>query len=585
MNKLNSIYCLIALLSVIFCSRSGVLSQVPYNSSYEEEASCRTEYITLFTDRNMYAVNERILFSAFYRQGWKPATDPWSKVLYVELVTPSGKQVTDGKFHLNAKGSSGYLQIPADLQTGNYYVRSYTRWMKNFGPQSYSYTPLKIINPFKKQVLKEDNESSGFYAGPVRMSFPGVQCRTSKKSYTPGEEVRLELGNNGSGNMPPGEYCLTVVYSGLCDTLNAQVDNGAIPGGGEFRFNYLPEIRGVSISGSVVNTEDQTPAPQVRMHFSTLGEQSDYFGTLTDEMGRFILNLPERTGTQELFVACEPSGDKEREIRIDHDFASDPVPFTTEQFTLSSNEKEAANRMALNMQLSNAYKVVQTDLSPESGKDSILPFYGMPTSSIILDDYIKLPNMNEVFVNIVPDVFVFYNDGEPYLNIYSSFHNVSIFPPLILIDNIPIFDHTAIFLIDPERIERIDVVNEVYVRGELMYGGMIFITSRRGDMAAIDLPSGSYFFDYQAFHPGNPQSQYSFPESIPETGNNPSDRIPDTRNTLLWVDKISFGPEEVKTVRFPASAQAGEYTILLRGVSPSGEIICGKSTFKVKNKE
>ena len=124
----------------------------------------------------------------------------------------------------------------------------------------------------------------------------------------------------------------------------------------------------------------------------------------------------------------------------------------------------------------------------------------------------------------------------------------------MLIDNIPIFDHKAIFSIDPERIERIEVINEIYVRGGLMYGGMIFITSRQGDMAAVDLPEGSYFFDYQAFHPENSQVQYT-----------PSERIPDTRNTLLWIDKISLDSEEKKTLQFPASSQSGEYIILVRG--------------------
>ena len=239
------------------------------------------------------------------------------------------------------------------------------------------------------------------------MEHPGVKCRTNKTSYAPGEEVRLELSHNVSDDLLPGEYCVTVVHAGLCDTLNAQINIGGTSRSRDFRFNYLPEIRGVSISGSVVNIEDQSPAPQVRLHFSSPGKQADYFGTLTDEKGRFILTLPDRTGTQELFVACEPSGDAEREIRIDQDFASDPIPFRTRQFTLSPHEKEAATRMVLNMQFSNAYKAEQTSPAPESDIDSVVPFYGIPTSTINLDEFIKLPTMNEVFVNLVPDVNIY----------------------------------------------------------------------------------------------------------------------------------------------------------------------------------
>jgi hypothetical protein len=102
---------------------------------------------------------------------------------------------------------------------------------------------------------------------------------------------------------------------------------------------------------------------------------------------------------------------------------------------------------------------------------------------------------------------------------------------------------------------------------------MIFLTSRQGDMAAVDLPEGSYFFDYQAFHPGDAQVQYT-----------PSERIPDTRNTLLWIDKISLDPDEMKTLQFTASPQTGEYIVLVRGVSPLGEMVYGMSTFNVERK-
>jgi len=102
---------------------------------------------------------------------------------------------------------------------------------------------------------------------------------------------------------------------------------------------------------------------------------------------------------------------------------------------------------------------------------------------------------------------------------------------------------------------------------------MLFLTSRQGDMAAVDLPEGSYFFDYQAFHPGDAQVQYA-----------PSDRIPDTRNTLLWIDKISLDPDEMKTLQIHAASQIGEYIILVRGVSTLGEIVYGMSTFNVERK-
>jgi len=571
MNNTRSRYALFSALLVVLGGTLSVSSQVPYDGAYLGEALRNPEYIILFTDRNIYAVNEQICFSSFYRHGPDLPEKSWSKVLYVELVTPSGTPVAKGKYRLNETGSSGTLQIPADATTGIYYLRSYTRWMQNFGSLSYCYTPLTIINPFTREVLTRNTESSGGDADLIRMSYPGFKCQANKASFAPGEEIRIELGRNGSDDTLPGEYCLTVVPAGMCDTLNAQVDNVNRWVSDDFRFNYLPEIRGVSISGSVVYIDDQAPAPRARLHFSSPGKPFDYFGTMTDDQGRFILTIPERTGTQEFLVACESTGDARTEIRIDQDFASDPIPFRTGQLTLSPLEKELASRMVINMQFSHIYKVKRTSPAPESDKNMSLPFYGKPTTSTKLSDFIKLPTMNEVFVNLVPDVFVYYNQGVPYLSIYSPSQSISLFPPLILIDGVPIFDQQDIFSIDPERIEKIEVLNDVYVRGGLIYGGMIFITTIQGDMAAVELPEGSYFFDYLAFHQGNIQIPYV-----------PSERIPDTRNTLLWIDKIRLDPDETRTIQFYAPSGKGEYHLILRGISSLGDVVCGVGTFRVE---
>ena len=415
------------------------------------------------------------------------------------------------------------------------------------------------------------DESSGVEADPIRMNLPGVQCKTNKTSYSPGEEVQLELSHTVSGNRLPGEYCITVAPAGLCDTLNAHIVIADTDK--DFRFNYLPDIRGLSISGSLINTEDQSPVPQTPIHISSLGERTDYFGTLTDNLGRFTLTLPDRTGNLELFVACEPSGDSKREIRIDHDFASGPVPFRTKPFTPSPDDREPASRMVFNMQLSKTFKFKEAGSASETKTDSF-PFYGRSKTTVILEEFVNLPTMNEVFVNLIPNVFVRYNRGEPYLHIESlSLRSISQFQPLILIDYIPVFDQKDLFSIDPSKIERIEVINDVYMKGELMYGGIIILKSKQGDMAAVNLPEGSYFFDYQGFHPENKRVPYS-----------PEERIPDTRNTQLWIDKISLDSDGKKTVQFPASAYPGVYHILIRGVSSRGEIACGMNTFRVEQK-
>ena len=584
MNKTNVTYHLIAIQIWLMASLQIITSQVPYNEIHREEALNNREEITLFTDRNIYAVNEQIYFCSFYRKNGRPVDEVWSKVLYVELVTASGRSVMRGKYYHDGEGSSGYLTIPEDALTGNYYLRAYTRWMRNFDPRYFCYIPLTIINPYKQAVLQEGDELSSVNVDRIRLNHRGAHCQTNKTTYVPGEDVQLELSRFGAEYSGLEEYCLTVVPAGLIDTQYAHIDINDPEMSEYFSFNYLPDIRGVSISGGVVNTEDQSPAPLTGLHFSLLGKQPDYLAVLSDEQGRFVLTIPERIGIQEFFVAYDPSDEIKREIRIDQDFSSDPIPFGTNPFVLTTEEKEMATRMVLNMQLSTAYVMPKVNPSTIPEPASFIPFYGKPKFNISIEEYIKLPTLTEFFVNLVPNVLVHYQRGDPYLEIASLYSIIALFPPLILIDQIPVFDQKTFLSLDPSKFDRIEVINEVFVKGEIRYGGIIIMTTKQGDMAGVDLPDGSYFFDYQTFHSGDLQAPDARFQTSLMNNSMQVKRIPDARNTLLWIDKISLGLNEKKTLKFRAASRDGEYLILVRGISSLGEIVYGVSTFKVEQK-
>jgi len=254
------------------------------------------------------------------------------------------------------------------------------------------------------------------------------------------------------------------------------------------------------------------------------------------------------------------------------------------------------------MQLLKAYN--SEELKPNTGQesDSLFRFYGKPEIIVIIDEYVKLPTMEEVLINLVPKVLILFKRGEPTLRIESLSGSIALFPPLVLVDNIPIFDLKSVLSIDPIKVERIEVVNEIYLKGGMGYGGIINITSVKKDMAAVDLPAGSYFFDYQTFSPGdskilisalqdsglnsglksgsNSGSKFG-PDSRLNSSNEP-DRIPDSRNTIVWMDRINPGEDGRINLHFSAPSNPGEYQILVRGRTNQGEIVQGVGSILVK---
>jgi hypothetical protein len=569
------------ILAILFGSIPGQLSaQTPFDESYQEVAAQIVEQVHLFTDRSLYAVDENINFVANLSISGLAEENLWSSVLYVELMATTGKPVAQGKYLLTDGRTEGTLHIPSEVLTGDYYLRSYTRWMRNSGPERFSYNALKIINPFRPEVSLHSEAEGPPVTFRKDSGQKGVlECITASEVYHSGEEVSLQL-KSAPVNLPDGlSCCVTVVPEGAINFLqlhHAESSAGDVQP--PFRVNFLPDLgSGVSISGTVVDP-DQNLVPYATLHFSLLGEVPDFFATMSDENGRFILATSAVAGEKkEFFVTPEQEEGRGLEVRIDQEYDSRTVAFPVENFQLAGDELEVARKIALQMQLSKAYLPDNTIFAKPAttvySEGSRIPFYGTRVKRLLIDDYVRLPNLEEVFINLVPEVQFYRKRGKKRIKIVSDNNSIGVFSPLIMIDHISVFDHEGLLALSPEKIERIDLINEVYLKGNVSFGGVLAIYSRKGDMAGIDLPKGSYFFDYQSF---NPPAGGSIQPPAPDT------RVPDTRNTIFWSGYQLLEKGSQVEIPFTAPTSPGNYVILLRGVSRNGEVFSASSTFRVE---
>lgn len=575
MCNIRSISPLLVLAAFIFAGTTSLFAQSAFDSTFNNEAGRVKEHLEVFTDRSIYVINERIRFRADHRVEGLEGEMPWSTILYAELVSASGQVLKGSKYPLVEGVGRGSLAIPSDVLTGHYYLRCYTRWMRNQGPASFSYLPIRIINPFKTEVAAYPNGNNGivrFDSTRYMRGLLGIENPTVESGRD--GEVSFHLSLPSTGYPESLSCCVTIVPVGAIDTLNGiitQAESGS--GTPEFSINYLPEIDGISLSGRVVHP-DGTPAPFTRVHFSMLGEDQDFFTTITDGHGRFVISTPDRAGDRELFVVPESPGENRVEVRIDQDFDQGKLRLPEQEFRLSDLEREVATQLAIRMQLARIFKERQGEepLITDSIKEVAIPFYGTPAFRLEMHEYVNLPSLEEVFINLVPDVFVLKKRGRKLFKINSDNSAIGIFPTLIMIDYIPVFDQEAVMALEPEKIRRIEVINEVYVKGDISFGGVISIFSLKGDMAGIDLAPGSYFFDFQSLEPVTLERP-----GQPE----PGDRIPDTRNTLLWLDDVSVEQGSSVEFRCKAPDQPGDYLVFVRGVTKQGRVHSATARFRI----
>ncbi|MBO2008340.1 MG2 domain-containing protein [Hymenobacter negativus] len=104
------------------------------------------EKLFLHLDRPLYLSGETMWFKAYAVDATYSRPLTLSSVAYVEVLDASQRPVLQGKVALAKATGQGSFVLPASLPAGNYTVRAYTSWMKNFSPEAYFHTTVTVIN-------------------------------------------------------------------------------------------------------------------------------------------------------------------------------------------------------------------------------------------------------------------------------------------------------------------------------------------------------------------------------------------------------------------------------------------------------
>jgi hypothetical protein len=113
---------------------------------YTERAVQEKMYVHL--DRPLYLIGETIWFKAYNLNAASHQFLDLSKIAYLEVLDADNNALIQTKFSLKDGKGNGSLLIPATIGSGQYKVRCYTNWMKNYGPDYFFESSISIVNPF-----------------------------------------------------------------------------------------------------------------------------------------------------------------------------------------------------------------------------------------------------------------------------------------------------------------------------------------------------------------------------------------------------------------------------------------------------
>ncbi len=120
------------------------------------------EKMFLHTDKSFYIAGEILWFKIYNVDANLHTPVDISKVAYVEVLSKDQKPMLQAKISLSGGSGSGSFFLPLSLSSGNYTLRAYTNWMKNFGADFYFEKNITIVNSLKTLSEKTTEGASNY---------------------------------------------------------------------------------------------------------------------------------------------------------------------------------------------------------------------------------------------------------------------------------------------------------------------------------------------------------------------------------------------------------------------------------------
>ena len=110
------------------------------------------EKLFVHTDKPLYLSGEQIWMKIYVTDAFFHKPCNLSKVAYIELIDKNKNSILQAKVSLEVGKGDAAIRIPVSVATGNYILRGYTQWMKNYSPDFYFEQQIEIINTLNENL-------------------------------------------------------------------------------------------------------------------------------------------------------------------------------------------------------------------------------------------------------------------------------------------------------------------------------------------------------------------------------------------------------------------------------------------------
>jgi hypothetical protein len=370
------------------------------------------------------------------------------------------------------------------------------------------------------------------------------------------------------------------IIDSLLQTVKSNwLDWNTILSGEPHVYKYKIEAEDHYVSGKLLTGDQKKQDSGKYILLSYPGKIADFQYAKTDREGNFSFKIKIDDKVNDLIIQPDEVT-KNQSVIIESSFSDKYLKSERLVDSISKPTPGYISTWSVNQQVRKIYGTssIGEPIRPVISQPKTKRFYGKPDQELNMKDYITLPVMQEVFFELIVGVFLKNKKSGYEITVSDPEYNkVYETPPDLFIDGVAVKDPAVIAGLDPEIVEKIDVIRERYFVGDYLFYGIVNIITKAGDFSNATLPDYAIRLSYRVIDPVNSFISPDYSSTALKKS-----RIPDFRNTLYWNPSVKPDQDGKARVEFWSSDNKADYKINIQGITLDGKLFSFQKIIKVK---
>jgi hypothetical protein len=492
----------------------------------------------------------------------------------VDLFSPQRKLIEAKSYPIEKGVSWGDIQLNDSLPAGQYFLRAYTHWMRNFDDTTMFVKAIPVLSHQQNIEWKETEYD------PLSNS---LTIETDQPIYSPRQRAELRIRALDSQGKPLKAQLSIAVIDGVESVELRQfktiAPNSFNVSSSANHSKYFDQIYyfmepGLTIQGLVKDAKGNPVAANLEI----VDGQNGLISIKSNSVGSFVFSGFNTRDSIELAIMAYTKRGKQVDSVVLLPRKVPDLKTSIPLLSLKFRNTDALQRIQNTPQFGDAV-LLQEVVIKSTTLTKTLPTiqtlnYGTP-DHVVRGDLVRFagPNLLLGLKGRVPGLQVIQANDGIVIRLRAQRSFLSNNEPLILLDGTPLPDANSVMSVDPYSVDRVEIINRaVPIYGSRGVGGMIAIYTKTG--VDVDADGKKYVYKIPGYNKSN---SFNSPDYSMK-----NDDSPDFRTTIYWQPDVETNDKGNATVTFYTADLATRYRIVVEGITEQGKLVRAVSYITVE---